>query len=286
MNQFDPFISAIHREIEKLFAEGRQIRSLTISGTPGEIIDALPMNVGRGANRGIILRSDTYAELGGPETGSTSMMMFTSDPSLIENGRVTLFGHDIADQALWSPGYAQLAGSGNIHETDSDHDQMKQLSAARPHKISLPFGRVVMAGGRELTENDLGSLNNSLIIADQIEGYMERSQAHHIWVRISREVFNKGFTLLNLGKALMALIREANPKVETIGIAFVTTSKYHIDILEKYALQVHKIAKELTREHWKIKGYDLECSSECDLCDDKPVCDEIRKTIRENGQQV
>jgi CO dehydrogenase/acetyl-CoA synthase beta subunit len=284
MNQFDQYISGIHREIDRLFAQGRHIRSVDVSGSPDDIIRSLPVRVGSGAAPGMILRSDTFAELGGPDTGSCNIVVCSSDVSLINNRRITLFGYDIADIEVRTPGYSQLSVMGNIHFQDSDHDLLKDLISTQ-RMITIPFGRIVIAGGSNMTENDFETLKNALIVADQIEGYMERNHSYNLWSRVSRDAVNRGFSLIVLGKAMIALILQSNPKLEAIEIAFVTTSRRHIDLLEPIAVQTRKIAKEISKERWKIKGYDIECVSDCDTCNDKPVCDDIRAMLKERKEQ-
>ena len=257
MNQFDPYIKFITSRIDEIIAEGSHFRSVTVSGSPGEIIGALPIKVGKGANKGIILRSETFAELGNPEAGSCAILMATSDTGLLQDGRISVLGND-------------------IHDREPVTDNF-------PGAISLPFGQVVIVGGKNFTSNDFEALKASLIIGDQVEGYMERSQSYNIWSRVSRDAARKEFSLFTLGKALVAIIKSFNPAVQAVQIAFVTTGKQHISMLEACALQIRKIARELVRDNWKIKGYDIECLSDCDLCDEKPVCDDIREAIKKKN---
>ncbi len=255
MNQFDPYINLIASRIVEIIADGSRVRFVTVLGSPSLIIGSLSIKVGKGASRGIILRSDTFAELGNPEAGSCAILLATSDTGLIQDGRISILGNDIQD---WKP--------------DTENF---------PNAISLPFGQVVMVGGKNLTNIHFEKLKTSLIIGDQIEGYMERSQSFNIWSRVSKDAARKEFSLFTLGKALMAIIKSSNPAVEAVQITFVTTSKQHISMLEASAIQIRKIARELVRDNWKIKGYDIKCLSDCDLCDEKPVCDDIREVIRE-----
>jgi CO dehydrogenase/acetyl-CoA synthase beta subunit len=260
MNQFDPYIKFIASKIGEIIADGSRVRSVTVLGSPSEIIGSLPIKVGKGANRGIILRSDTFAELGNPEAGSCAILLATSDTGLIQDGRISILGNDIQDR-----------------KPDTDNF---------PDAISLSFGQIVMVGGKNLTIKNFETLKTSLIIGDQIEGYMERSQSFNIWSRVSMDAARKEFSLFTLGKALVAIIKSCNPAVEVVQVTFVTSGKQHITMLESYAMQIRKIARELVRDNWKIKGYDIECLSDCDLCDEKPVCDDIREMIRNKNENA
>ncbi len=61
---------------------------------------------------------------------------------------------------------------------------------------------------------------------------------------------------------------------------FVTSGEDDIKLFDEIAVQIHKITKELVRQTWKIRGYDIDCSSDCSSCSDKPVCDDITDGIR------
>ena len=79
----------------------------------------------------------------------------------------------------------------------------------------------------------------------------------------------------------MIIFKTAHPKIESMEVGFVTTNKDDISILKEYSKQILKTSKEIVKENWKIKGYDIECSSDCNTCDDKPVCDDIREVLKD-----
>jgi hypothetical protein len=62
-------------------------------------------------------------------------------------------------------------------------------------------------------------------------------------------------------------------------VLFVTSSKGAVEGLAGIAAQVRKISKDIVKENWKIRGYDIECASDCSSCGEKVVCDEIREVI-------
>lgn len=242
---FDAYIEKMHEFVEELRVAGRSVKvwRAPVSG----LIDNLPIEVGAGANRGIILRGDTYAELGNPEVGSAAISLFTNTPGLIQDGRITLIGPNI----------------------DSIGGQ------------SLPFGQIVLVGGKELQNEDVEKLQRAGIVGDRIEGYLIRSLPQNIWSRVSKDAAAKGFSFESLGKALMFLYKAENPKIETMEVIFVTSGKEDVKELGELAVQVRKISREMVRENWKIKGYDIDCSQNCLACADKPVCDDIREVLLE-----
>ncbi len=73
----------------------------------------LPVSVGPKASSGIILRGDTFVELGNPDIGSSAFVLWTDKTTLIRDGSITLIGPDIPESA----------------------------------GASLPFGQVLMVGG-------------------------------------------------------------------------------------------------------------------------------------------
>ena len=111
---FDAYMGKVHEFVEELQAAGRSVKvwDAPVSG----LLDKLPIAVGPGANRSIILRGDTYAELGNPEAGSSAVSLFTQETGLVNDGRITLIGPDIES----------ISGQ------------------------SLPFGQVVLVAGKEL----------------------------------------------------------------------------------------------------------------------------------------
>jgi CO dehydrogenase/acetyl-CoA synthase beta subunit len=286
MNQFDPYIKFIASQIGEIIADGSRVRSVTVLGSPSEIIGSLPIKVGKGANRGIVLRSDTFAELGNPEAGSCAILLATSDTGLIQDGRISILGNDIQDRKPDTDKVPVIKVTRNAESTDASPSVTKPTVQTGTSVISLPFGQIVMVGGKNLTNNHFETLKTSLIIGDQIEGYMERSQSFNIWSRVSLDAAKKEFSLFTLGKALVAIIKSCNPAVEVVQVTFVTTGKQHITMLESYAMQIRKIARELVRDNWKIKGYDIECLSDCDLCNEKPICDDIREVIRNKNENA
>ena len=138
MSVFDAYIRKVTEYVESLQREGLQARVFTCRETPDEIKGALPLRVGPKAHQGIILRDDTYLELGNPLAGSCAFVLWTDTPSLIRDGKITLLGPDIPESA----------------------------------GESLPFAQVLLVGGEDLTERDHESVVQHQYISDRVEGYM------------------------------------------------------------------------------------------------------------------
>ena len=247
---FDAYIEKMHEFIHQMRAVGRSVKVWQAQGRGLKHrggLDQFPVAVGTGAQRSIILRSDTYAELGNPEIGSAAISLFTNQTSLVQDGRITLIGPDIAE----------IGGQ------------------------SVPFGQIVIVGGKALRNDDVEKLQRAAIVGDRIEGYLMRSLPQSIWSRVSKDAAAKGFSFEVQGKALQFLFKTENPKIEMMEVVFVTSGREDVKALGELAVQVRKISREIVRENWKIKGYDIDCSQNCSTCADKPVCDDIREVLLE-----
>jgi len=245
---FDVYVNKIADYVESVRGKGRQIREFDCPGDPSRLLDGLPVRVGPEAGSGVILRGDTFVELGSPDTSSSGLILWTDTPSLVRDGKITLIGPDIQES----------------------------------EGASLPFAQVLMLGGTGLGKEDHSALEQNQYIADQIEGYMLRSTPERIWGRVSKDAATKGFNLVTLGKALMSIFKTAVPKVQAMEIVFITSDKEDVQQLNSIAEQVRMISKDITRETWLVRGYDvLECTFgwDCNSCSYKPVCDEIREVI-------
>lgn len=245
---FDAYVRKMAEYVGGMRGKGRQIREFDCPSDPGKLLEELPVHVGPEASSGIILRGDTFVELGSPDAGSCAFLLWTDNPSLVGDGKITLIGP-------------------NIQESEG---------------TSLPFGQVLMVGGAGIGKEEHSALEHNQYIADQIEGYMLRSTSERMWGRVSKDAATKGFDFDTLGKALMSIFKTAVPKVQAIEIIFVTSDKEDVRQLDNIAEQVRKISKDITRETWLARGYDiLECTLgwDCNTCSDKPVCDEIREVI-------
>jgi len=245
---FDVYLKKVAGYVEEVRRKGGQFREFDSPTTVSELVGGLPVRVGPGASSGVILRGDTFVELGSPDAGSCAFLLWTDNPSLIRDGRITLIGPDIQE----TPG------------------------------ASLPFGQVLMVGGKDLGKEEHSALEQSQYISDQVEGYMIRSTPERMWSRVGKDAAAKGFDFYTLGKALMTIFKSGVPKVQAMEVIFVTSSKEDVQRLDDIAQQVQKIDKDIVRETWLSRGYDvLECTLgwDCDACADKPVCDQIRKVI-------
>jgi len=248
MAVFDAYIRKVAEYVAAMQGGGRQCRVFDCPGAPDRLLYGLPVKVGPGAGSGIVLRGDTFAELGSPEAGSCAFPLWTNNIALIKDCRITLIGPDILES----------------------------------RGASLPFAQIIIAAGKELSDKQHSALDESQYIADQIEGYMVKSTPGRMWTRISNTTAERGFGFEALGKALTAIYKLHIPQIEAMEIVFVTSGKEDVRKLDEIAEQVKKISKDIIRETWLARGYDiLECTLgwDCGSCPDKSVCDDIKAVI-------
>jgi CO dehydrogenase/acetyl-CoA synthase beta subunit len=239
---FDVYVKKIAEYTDEM-RNGRQVREVqSLSKNP------LSVRVGGGAQPGVILKEDTFVELGSPVTASAAFLLWTEDASIIDDGRIILVGPDIPES----------------------------------EGKSLPFGQVIIAGGAGMDEKNHKTLEWSQNVSDRIEGYMIRSVPQRVWSRVSRAVAEKGFCFETLGRALMGIIRAEVPALEAIEVLFVTSSKEDVEKLDNIGRQVEKITREIKRGQFVIEddgAYVCTTGLDCSVCIDKEVCDTIREVV-------
>lgn len=251
---FDEHIGRVRGVLDEFRSRGGRWREFRCPGTAEELVKGLPVRVGPGSNPGIILRSDAFAELGSPEAGSTSMVLWTNDISLVHDGLITLIGPDIPES----------------------------------EGANLSFAQILLVAGRALGPQMHERILENQHVSDRIEGYMVRTSARNIWARVSRGAAAKGFSFEVLGRALMSIMKTNVPEVEAMEIVFVTAGKEPIRRLDEIAAAVQGIGSGIVKEVWKARGYDIECDYNCSSCTHKPVCDEIRdlNTVRKEKERA
>ncbi len=244
MAVFDAYIEQTDRYVEEMRTRGRLVRELSRTSSPADISATLPFGIGPGASPGIVMKPDTFLELGSPAAGSCAFALSSDHPALIRDGRVRLIGPDVPEAPL----------------------------------ATLSFGQVIMAAGEALADEDHQALVQSQYIGDQVEGYMVKSTPGHIWTRVSRAVAGKGFCFELLGKALIQLVKAQLPKATAVELLFVTSGRSDVQSLGEIGARVNDLAREIRGRLWKGRGIDLaDCAfgGHCGTCEDKSVCQEI-----------
>jgi CO dehydrogenase/acetyl-CoA synthase beta subunit len=244
MSLFDEYIEQTGRYVEEMRAAGWQVREVSRGVS---LADPLPFKVGPGAGPGLVMKSETFLELGSPTAGSCALALSTAQTSLVRTGRIRVIGPDILEC---------------------------------PPGATVPFGQVIIAGGDALTEAHHLQLVESQYVGDQIEGFMVKSTPGRIWGRVGAGVAQRGFGFAFLGAALMRLIMSQVPEVTAVEVLFVTSGKAELQPLEEIATSVGRIAHAIKERRWKDRGVDIsDCAfgGHCGSCPDKAVCGEVKK---------
>jgi len=190
-----------------------------------------------GRGRNIVLKEDMGLELGNPDRGSLSCLLWTEDISKISDGRITLVGPDFPE------------------------------STGR----SLALGKLVLAGVEGFDEvnaydrhKDLEFLRYEL----DLKGFMMRavSQYQREWCRISREALLLGFSAATLGSALLRIFQE-KPYVKAAEVVFITSGPEDVDRLREFTSPAERIIAAMNR---MADEFDFDCAS----CGYQDVCDE------------
>jgi CO dehydrogenase/acetyl-CoA synthase beta subunit len=252
-------LQSLDGQIHKLFEylerleekEQVQIREIECPSDVKELLKGLPVRVGPQEQNNIILKEDTAVELGNPSLASCAFLLWTSNLSIVRDGRITLMGPDIQE----------AVGS------------------------SLPFGQIMIVGGGGLKDQHHLALEQHYVISNQIEGYMIRlaPQYERMWTRVSKDVVERGFCFESLGRALMAIYKMRLPVIEAAEVVFITSSKEDVQGLQAIASDVRRIKSNILSRRFQSRqdGY-YECTTnyiDCDDCPEKVVCDELRDLI-------
>jgi len=251
LESFDAYIERLGNYVEEV-GKRSQIKRINCPTNIAELTAGLPVNVGKQKEATIILKEDTAVELGNPSISSCAFILWTSNSTLVRDGRITLIGPDI------------------------------QESLGK----SLPFAQILMVHGRELKDQHHLVLEQHYAISNQIEGYMIRlaPQRQRMWTRVSKKVVERGFCFETLGRAIMAIYKSELPVIETAEVLFITSSKEDVEALESIATEIQEMKDSaLSSRFIATDNGSYKCTSDyldCRDCPDQIVCDDIRDLVR------
>jgi hypothetical protein len=251
MTIFDRYITDIIEYVEEAKRNNGQVRTLYIPSDYVLPSSLLSPNEDHGSGANIVLKSETFLELGGPMMGSCAMIIYTNDADILTDGEITLIGPDIG-------------------EAESS---------------ALPFGQAIMVAGEELGDDDYYKLLRYANISDLVNGYMVKSTLENVWSRVSYKAAESGFNFKRLGAAIARRIKTDFLKVDFVSILFVTSDKEDVSRLHQIVTGVRGDAQKIKEKIWKRRGVNLlECGLEghCGLCKDRSACERIKKTVMAN----
>jgi len=196
-------------------------------------------------NDGIVLKSDTFLELGGPFAGSVAMTLQTNDESLVLEDKITLIGED-------------------IYESET----------------AIPFGQLILVSGQNLSDEDYLQMARIHSSNGYFKGYMVKSNGNDIWIRISNTLANSGFCFTTYGNAMIEIVKNISPSIKHVEVIFITSKKEDLKFFQKIAEDAKKIYQKIKEDKWLTRGvniYDCAFHGNCSSCGNKKTCNEIQK---------
>lgn len=200
-----------------------------------------------GERGNIVLASDTGVELGNPEKESASFIVWTENTGEIKDGRINLIGPDISE-------------SGDK---------------------SLPFGRVVIFGVKNMDENNCYERHRQIDTARynlNLKGYMMRAVSQYMreWSRISNEALASGFDFTTLAGALSSIYRPME-FIESVEYIFVTSSTDDVRFIGEKGSRVQRVIGAMNK-------MATEMTFDCGSCDYTDICSKVEglRSMRRN----
>lgn len=237
-------INQVYRALEELKSSSAQMRRISLENPNNYNI-----HIGEGKGDGIVLKSDIFLELGGPFADSVALTLQTNDEHLVKEDSITLIGDD-------------------IHEAD------------RP----ILFGQIILVSGELLNDEDYLKIARVHNKNGYIEGHMVKSSENNIWVRVSKNLGNRGFSFDCYGSAIIAMVKTMTPSVKNVAVIFITSAKEHLQPFQNLAVETKKITQKIKEDKWLTKGiniYDCAFHGNCSSCSDKETCNEIQKMTKQ-----
>ena len=195
----------------------------------------------------VILGPATALELGHPSVPSCSAVLLTEQREQVVHGRVSCLGPELDAMA---PGERR------------------------------PFAQLVLLGLAPGARPDPFDLENAQYLTNRLPGHMVRSVPGRLWVRIGKAALAGGLDLQTVGRALVAAYEADFEDVLAVEVLFVTESARAVEALAPLTAE----AAVLAGRHKKLvlsPDGDIECTElNCETCEEKPVCDNIRDVAR------
>ena len=129
------------------------------------------------------------------------------------------------------------------------------------------------------TAPDPFDIDTTQYLINRLPGYMVRSVPGRLWARVSRKALAAGMSLATLGQALVVAYSNGFEEIAGVEVLFVTSATAEVEELAPIAAE----ATILAGRHKKLvlsPDGDVECADlDCDTCDEKPVCDNLRDVV-------
>jgi CO dehydrogenase/acetyl-CoA synthase beta subunit len=215
-----------------------QVKEINCPRNVDGLLKGLPFRIDSQTDSNIILKHDTFVELGPPNRASCTIVLMIPETDLINDGRITLAGPDIQES--------------------SDK--------------TLPIGQVLMVAGTGLSDDHYMELEQCQYISNRLPGYMIRFVPRRMWSRVSKMAAEKGFSFEVLGRNLMAVYKYTMPLIQAMEVIFITSSDSDVSQLKDLVKGDHKKSVQILKER-----YGCTSTVDCDECPYQPICEQIRE---------
>lgn len=186
----------------------------------------------------VILANETAVELGSPGTESISMVLLTADSTLVEDGKVTLIGSDLASCRGDSIAFGKLLFvAGHGFAEDNWHKRYEEASLSR---LSL-----------------------------DLAGCSPRSfpQAMREWMRVSQKGIDNGFSFDVLAREQYRALHEME-FVDAVETVFITSGSSDV-------VRFKDLATRAARAERAMDKMAEQLVYNCGDCEFQDVCDEV-----------
>ena len=236
MKAFDRDITRLREYIAERAEIGQKVRRLD-SGN-GEDLSSFSSE----GKPTIILREDTWVELGNPGTASLAVVLLTESLELVNDGAISLVGPDISEA-----------------------------------KGSLPFAQILLVGSTTLKDEDYRKLNSAQYELG-LKGYMIKSlpSGLSIWSRISKDGVQDGLSFAVLGNALGDSLK-SRFDLQSLEVIFVTSSEDDVTELGDISNKARRILGAMNK---MVEELSFDCST-CEYSDVCGEVLELKKMRRE-----
>jgi hypothetical protein len=236
----------IGRVREFLVHHGEGIRTYDASSDLLHLEDEERSGQAQEARADVVLAEDTAVELGHPLTPSLAMVLTCYQPQLVRHGEISILGPD-------------------VDEIESGDRR--------------PFAQIIMLSFRNGDSPDPFQIDRTQYLTRRLPGYMVRSVPGKAWVRISRAAMAAGLTIKTVGSALIDAYMHDFETLEKAEVAFVTSCEKDVEALTQIAYEASILAGKHKKLVLGVDG-EVECQElNCETCDDKPVCDNLRDIV-------
>jgi len=153
-------LQKLRNHIANMKEKGVQIKEINCPSNVDGLLKGLPFRIDSQTDSNIILKEDTFVELGPPNRASCTVVLMITETDLVNDGRITLAGPDI------------------------------QESSGK----TLPIGQVLIVTGAGLSNEHYMELEQCQYISNRLPGYMIRFVPRRMWSRVSKMAAEKGFS--------------------------------------------------------------------------------------------